>query len=652
MPAATLAPPEIKRPIEAPKAPPPVEPAKPTFTSADLPKVAVSEARSGLEAIGGTHLRTDATSEQLTALRDPTKVGPEQYGKKGLVNSNHTDEMTVAQHEIAQEQAYAGLEQKVKEGVVDPASIGADIVHQLEVSPTIDNPPTSVAEVMPRIQQELTGFVEKGFMTQEEAADVQAEMGKFTALYGKIYADASPVRIYEVSRDNARKLAYQIKMDKHMFSGSDHGNKHLLRGNVRFAEQMIGDLKAQGVAVSDKDELLTRQNMYDHDLGYATGAAQAKKGFEASKDHPLFSTAFIEANKVYYVEKFGEKEYQALRYVVLHHSYPKSEYEGRPAEGSDINVELVRSITSTVDALGVTAETKAAVFFEKPESINVLLKIKLAMETVGVENDKGLKIIDPALMEKYKGELRAIAGQEGSADRQQGFVQSIDRFFNEFTVDATLGQYTGVVDRVGVVRQGDKLVPKVDMHMSRIHALLGDMFGGKIEAQAFVKAMKDFGVSKADMGNLGLTLDLARRKGVKFTEAIKFSSEAAAFEVAPQFAEEAGGEFANVREVIEHAYDLSIRTDVNRLISEFDKNPDQAAENIDVIAEKFVSGVTDKTTEAELATLMGHLSALTDRSPSGTQNAKGEAVSKSQVAQQELRRFLTQREKEFLGVES
>ncbi len=639
MPAATLFPSEIKRPIEVPKPPVP-EAAKPAFTQADLPK-APAEARAGLEVIGGTHLKTDASADHLSALRDPAKVGPEQYGKKGLVNSNHTDEMTVAQHEVAQEQAYTGLEQKVKEGVVDPAAIGADIVHQLEVSPTIDNPPATAAEVMPRIQQELAGFVEKGFMTQEEVVDVQTEMGKFTALYQKVYADASPTRVYEVSRDNARKLAYQIKMDKHMFSGSDHGNKHLLRGNVKFAEQMVADLQANGVAVSDRDMLLIRQNMYDHDLGYATGAAQAKKGFEASKDHPLFSTAFIEANKAYYVEKFGQNEYDALRYVVLQHSYPKSEYEGKPAEGSDINVELVRSITSTVDALGVTAETKAAAFFEKPESINVLLKIKLAMETIGVENDKGLKIIDPALMEKYKGELRAIAGQEGSTDRQQGFVQSIDRFFNEFTVDATLGQYTGVVDRVGVVRQEGKLVPKVDMHMSRIHALLGDMFGGKIEAQAFVKAMKDFGVSKADMGNLGYTLDSVRRKGAKFPEAIKFSSPNAAFEIAPQFAEEAGSEFANVREVIEHAYDLSIRTNVNRLLAEFDKNPQEAVKNIDTIADMFESGITDKTTAEELDVLVGNLEALTD-----TDRAK------SDQARLELRKFLTSREKEFLGIES
>ena len=119
----------------------------------------------------------------------------------------------------------------------------------------------------------------------------------------------------------------------------------------------------ESIDFKPQDEVLIRQIIIDHDIGYTTEAAQAKGGFEASKDHPCAGCDFVESNKDYYVQMYGTEGYDIIRDVVLNHSYAQSEYQGlRPDAASDevtYNRDLIRSVVSTVDAMGVTSETKS-----------------------------------------------------------------------------------------------------------------------------------------------------------------------------------------------------------------------------------------------------------------------------------------------------
>lgn len=586
-----------------------------------------------------THLIVDLSEANLTRLdrlRDPSIVGKEQYGAS-LFDTHLKGSSTPAEQD-PQTVTYSALQEKIDKGLVDPAAIGTEMVRELGVAAEVTEVPESFEVIPPTVMNEITTFVERGFITQDEAAVIGAEVDAFSKAYHEAYPEADAAKTFELVRDNARKLTYQTKRDKQVFLGSDHGIKHILIGNMRFADQMVAGLEEQGMTISAKDKVLIRQTIIDHDCGYTCGCAQARKGFEASKDHPNFSAKFVEVNQGYYTDKFGEQGYDIIQRAVLNHDHATE--LPQQLDPGEMHYNLVRSVTSTVDVLGVTSETKTPIFFTNPDSIRVLLKVKLAMETG--------KISD-TLMDRYKDELREIAAREANPDRQAGYTNAIDNFFNEKTAELSLGQYTGVVDKVGVVRRDDgNLVPQVNMHVSRIHALLGDMFGGELETQASRKAMRALGMDEARMNQFGSTLQEARRSGVTpKPEQLVYDSNKARFVLNDQLAEYALDEFASVRGVVQEAYDVSIRTEVNRLLDTLEKG-EVNADTIGTIQFEFSSAIANKSTQEELAKLNRLTSDLADPSEM-TQD--GKIVTKAEQARKELRGFLTQGEKAFLGIE-
>lgn len=489
------------------------------------------------------------------------------------------------------------------------------------------------------VNQELDSFVEKGYLTKEEAIDVKGEMASYLPLYQKVYSEAGVPQAYLVTRDNARKLAYQIKRDKYAFTGSDHGNLHIIRGNLHFADQLVDSLRKQGVAVTDKSVLLIKQSLYDHDLGYAIGAAQAKYGFDAMKDHPLFSAKFIEENRAYYEKYFGKDEFDTILYTVLHHSYPKGDLVGNLDQKTGINKEQIRSIVAGVDCIGVTAKDKISALFQDPEAVKILVKIRLAMEVMGRKDERGNRVIDPELMNGYKKELHLIADKAVSEDRKTAFHTAIDNFFHETTAEKALALYAGVVDSVGAARdEKGNVILDVNMSMSRIRAILGDMFGG-VETEIFQKAMGDQGLSQPAIEEFGARVEQARRSGEQLSP-LRVKGEKAQFTIQPAIKEDrVGDEYTGVSSVVKEAYDLSIRTDVNSILGSIDvldKEPITGNSNemevrqtkrlteVARLKNRFIAGATGKTSAQEL----NQLTSLTD----ALMSEKGLTLQKAEMA--------------------
>ena len=435
-----------------------------------------------------TGLKDTYTREQLAELRAKTK---DDYGE-GLVSQAHRGAKTLEDHETAQREAYNALAGKIEAGAIKPDSITSDILDRLELRHRPEVTIERTEQISEQISSELKELTEKGFIKEDEARLIHAEAEKFTAVYAEAFPDAAPEQIFEVTRDNARKLAYQTERDKQVFSGSDHGTRHILEGNMTMADKMMASL---GNKISAKDKVLIHQIIIDHDLGYTVGVAQAKASFAASKDHPLFSTKFIEANTEYYTQKFGKDGYEMIRDGILQHSYPKSEYRTPADPKKGFNPDLIRSITSTVDALGVTAETKCPAFFREPRVIKILQKVKLFADKHGGE-------VTSEALEMYKAQLRTLADNEPDAVRKSGFHSAIENQFNPVTVEMTLGQYAGVLKDIKIAENKGRMVPHITMDISRSQALIGDLFGDKISTKAFKKAMEDFGVSEDVMEHM------------------------------------------------------------------------------------------------------------------------------------------------------
>ncbi|MBT4850395.1 hypothetical protein HON36_06135 [Candidatus Parcubacteria bacterium] len=570
-----------------------------------------------------------SSEEELMELRAKTK---EDYAK-GLVSRHHKGAETIAEHEEAQLNAYEELQQKIDSGAVNPEAFHSDMMLYLNVKEKEIPEAVDTEQILAAISEELQEFIDSPEVSIEEseAKLIERESSIYIKQYQEAYPEATIETIQSLVQDNARKLVYQTSLDKRVFSGSDHGTRHILEGNMNIADSMMDGL---GDRVSAKDKIIIRQIIIDHDIGYAAGVAQAKGSFDASKDHPLFSTRYVEDNADYYIDKFGEEGYEMIREGILQHSYVMSEYPSTD-QIEDINRDTVRSITSTVDALGVTAEIKCPAFFRSTDVMRVLQKVKLYAE---IHNGK----IDTIMLDKYKEELRGIAGKEQNPDRRKGYLDAIENQFSPVTVDMTLGQFSGVVKGVEMMEVAGKIIPKIKMEISQAQALLGNLFGDKMSIKAFTKAMEDFGISKEHMAELGIVVrkiretDSAEEKKVLMAE-LSFISDKANFDFGDSFSE-ASTEIEVVMEEITH---ISIRDEISALERVL-ANPELDQQQVVEAIAKFNEDILDETDDEDRT----NLSTITTSIQASYSNPEQLASSL-----QDLKSYITKTEKDFLGME-
>ncbi len=456
--------------------------------------------------------------------------------------------------EMTQEIAYADFQRRKEggEATLGAEGISADMLVELDLEEKEELEMASMQEAREAVHNELLEYIEKGYLTEKEAALIQVTVEKYGDVYvaafegkrfpgGEIMTRERLIQdAYEGMRDNARKIAFQTKLDKRVFSGSDHGTRHICEGCTHFSETMMDSMNGlEGVDFKPQDEVLIRQIIIDHDIGYTTDAAQAKGGFEASKDHPCAGCDFVESNKDYYVQKYGQEGYDTIRDVVLNHSYVQTEYQGTRQESAPdeitYNRDLIRSVVSTVDAMGVTYETKAMDMFRHPEAIDLLLNVKLYTQT---HDGK----MDEAALAEVKKDFNTlidtwVANGSVSAQRASGYRSAVENQFNPVTVEITLGQFTGVVREMTLKKRSDgTIAPEIQMDISRMAALVGDSFGDKTALKGFAKAMEDFGLSESLLQEQAATVhalqaqtDPTRR--AELQARLRFESDRATFQV-------------------------------------------------------------------------------------------------------------------------
>jgi len=105
----------------------------------------------------------------------------------------------------------------------------------------------------------------------EYLADYMEALHEIEESHGKSdgFTICNAFRVYKLLRENARKYLFQSGVDHIYLTGSDHGVKHLIQGDVRFSTQVAEQLKW-----SARDRVCLRQIAVDHDLGYTHPALQ------------------------------------------------------------------------------------------------------------------------------------------------------------------------------------------------------------------------------------------------------------------------------------------------------------------------------------------------------------------------------------------
>jgi hypothetical protein len=592
----------------------------------------------------GPRLKTDYSAYRLEALSNPSLVGREAYGP-GLVKTFHKGVNDTPGHEKSQAQAYEKLSEYIGKGLVDPSSFGASMVKELGVSPEPEEIPGKHSQISGLISKELKGLVDSNALLRREARHIQEEIDEYSSLYREVYPNATPEKVYRISRDNALKLAYQAKADKSVLAGSDHGTRHILEGNMKFASQIVESLREKGGQVSRKDELLIHQAIIDHDIGYTAGCARIGQNLGAMTDHPVFSARFIEDNKDYYADAFGKDGYETLKDSVLNHSYVPAVPDFASHDAGGLNPAAVRYVSAISDCLGVTAETKVNELFRKPEAVKTLLKMRLALEAGADSEGNGLKSLPHALAKKYHQELLDVAGTERNPQKADDYKKAVEGFFTEFNVHSTLGQYTGVVDGVAMEKQFDgTFKPRVEMHLSKISALLGNMFGPELETKAFAKAMGDFDMPQDKIDQLGEMM-VQKRKGTQLDKYITLESDKAVFNIDHNQSPLDFAEDRHVLGTVKDFHNLSIRKEIRNLLQLHDNivkhgesGTPRTIRVMSMVKSAFESAVEERTTAKELKQLSGYLEDL------------GKDPKTAGKARDSLKHFLTGQEREYMGL--
>jgi hypothetical protein len=160
---------------------------------------------------------------------------------------------------------------------------------------------------------------------------------------------------------------------------------------------------------------MAMQIMIDHDLGYTLDAA--KGSFNAAKDHPLASAAYLEMGGQN-SGIFSPEEQAYMQEAVLKHSYPFG--LDQPLDFSENNKgQAIANLISIVDAMGVTANTKCPALYRE-------VLDRAALERLAQSDG-------PAVMQELHGIIdQAVENGKISRDVAEGYHQALNYDVSKF----------------------------------------------------------------------------------------------------------------------------------------------------------------------------------------------------------------------------
>lgn len=376
-------------------------------------------------------------------------------------------------------------------------------------------------------------------VTGTERAVIMRELIEYLADYIQALAEAdgndtesdgftvrNAFRVYKLLRENARKYLFQSGVDHIYLTGSDHGVKHLIQGDVRFTTQV-----AEKLQWSARDRVCLRQIAADHDLGYTHAGMQLfsmhEEGiplnngyYSLAKDHPLYSSALFEVRRSVYEEYFGKQGARMIGHSILDHS----EVKGHLRDPDP--VKRVQALFCRIDCMAVSADLKAAPAFMHDKVLVAMSKALEAAEYLkGI--DKRMENLwkeDKVRSDEYKwlvaaqASLRTIAGQvrqyllrldkEIYEDRvrQQAYHHAVDQHFDpfnpQFPTQRDFGSNAIACAGIDVHSAKERDHLTVRLSVSALFFAVADYFGEeqgpRFATSAIKKLLKDFGGDVGD----------------------------------------------------------------------------------------------------------------------------------------------------------
>lgn len=410
------------------------------------------------------------------------------------------------------------MPKRVEEGFYNPSIVFHEIDKVLGVGGAVLKP-KSVDDIKKFIRAELIDLQERGKINQHQLMyirnTVEPLIEQYLTLYrngGRTEKDLTDAFVFV--RNLARAIVYQEVFDKSAFPGSDHGAKHVMN-NIKGVQGLHRHME-RGVDFTDKDEFIEMVTHIYHDIGYSFGLSGLN--FKCSKDHPLIGAAVIDANREYFAHYLDAESTDSLRDGILFHSIMQA----------DMRDER-RAAVSISDACALTYDRKTQEFWEQPEAVTLIAKLKVFLVLFPAKESEANKKKCDEYVENVRGQLNELVKNNShiSPDKQELFRQAINNQFSAFTADLTLGQYGGVLVDVDVVpaepnSDGVKYKPHFTMAPSMIYGLLKDLYGEDQASKAFGNLCEEFGLDRNSLNSslARASAELARDPQADFHETV------------------------------------------------------------------------------------------------------------------------------------
>lgn len=236
-------------------------------------------------------------------------------------------------------------------------------------------------EVLSKLRASMKSKVNDGRLLPSEKAVIFAHTIAFVWDYKLAFKDKTASDVLLLVEANQNKLMHQHVQDKSYLTWSSHNILHILKGNMDMAENFMQNM-------SPMERVLARQIIIDHDIGYTSMFNKylnesLKKGnfkyFDATKDHPIRSTLYIEENSGWYEHNFWKKEYNIIKNWILSHSSPKTTSLPSKRYSGEVRPDIIYGVTSVVDCAAASADYKTAFLFGQPE---IVTQFKLVYEAM------------------------------------------------------------------------------------------------------------------------------------------------------------------------------------------------------------------------------------------------------------------------------
>lgn len=448
-----------------------------------------------------------------------TKKAAQKAEFEGLSPEQSAIKMATLKEEACRETYQQHMQTCIDQGAYDPEIIPYDIDALLKPAPSVDHEIVSMPQVKSMLREEVQRYHTDDKLTSEQAHRLTHDALHVATLYRKAFPEKSYRDTFFLVRDLIRIATYQEYYDKGSFNGSDHGSKHI-HNNILGALSLHHGMK-RGSDYTIKDQLIEELTHFYHDIGYSVGLAATD--FNCCKDHPFIGAKMIEANRDYFLHYLDEESYQALHDCVLCHAIIRPDLTAR-TESNGVHRNMIRAVTSISDACAVTYDRKTQEFWEQPQALVALARIKSFLilfpqyeKKLGDDIVKGPwegynenNPLDKMAYDVFlhtRQELEdMVENYEIPKAKKDLFRQAINQQFNAFKANITLGQYGAVLDGIEAVPNTNRTsdadpayTPQVTLGVSIAYGVLKDLFGEDQANDSFKKLVGEFSGNMKDI---------------------------------------------------------------------------------------------------------------------------------------------------------